>query len=279
MNDHLAFTFRLPPERQELLLAELSLLPFNGFVESDDELLAYLAAEDDSPTLRAHLTHLARHHQAALSVMTIPYQNWNETWEAAFEPVRVGDFVGVRATFHPPFQGVVHDLLIEPRMAFGTGHHATTYLMLERMGEMNWHDRRVFDYGCGTGVLAILAAKLGAGPIVANDIEHEAYTNTLDNMAVNGVAGIEVREGGLDIVPEEGFSAILANINRNVILASLPALYDKLEAGGDCLVSGILADDETRVVAAAREAGFSLTLQRRRDNWLLLHLRKPPLAE
>ena len=189
--------------------------------------------------------------------------------------MRVGDFVGVRAEFHPPFEGVQFDLMIHPRMAFGTGHHATTFLMMERMEQLDMTRGKVFDYGCGTGILAILAKKLGATDIDAVDIELAATENTLVNMQANNVDGIDIYTGTLDVVPPTTYQIILANINRNVILASLEALYQRIEKGGDLLVSGILLKDQHKVEEAAALHGWQLLDSRSKDGWLMFHFRRP----
>lgn len=159
-------------------------------------------------------------------------------------------------------------------MAFGTGHHATTYLVMERMRELDFRGRSVFDYGCGTGILAILARMLGAEPITAVDIEEAATENTLVNMQANQVEEIEVFTGDLNAVPETKSNIILANINRNVILSSLGALYARMAAGGDLLVSGILQQDQELVDQQAEKDGWQKVLTRTKDGWLLLHYRK-----
>lgn len=273
--DFWTYEFLLPAgETRDILLSQLSELPFNGFLENDHALQAYLPSEDATAEVSEHIAELATASQCEFERSFLPAQNWNTQWEEAFQPVRVGNFVGIRAEFHPPFQGVEHELLIHPRMAFGTGHHATTYLVMERMQELEWKDKSVLDYGCGTGILAILAKRLGAGHTDAVDIEEAATENTLVNMAVNEIDQIQVYTGQLDAVPMAQFEVILANINRNVILNSLGALYLRCATAGHLLVSGILAQDEEKVEAVAQQEGWQRLIRREREGWLMIHYQK-----
>jgi ribosomal protein L11 methyltransferase len=269
-----AYAFSATGTQRELLLGQLESLPTLGFIETDDELITYIEADKLEEDLVARLALLAGVHQVPYRREFVPGENWNAQWEASFKPIQIGGFVGIRAEFHPPFEQVEHELIIHPRMAFGTGHHATTYLVMERMQELDFRGQSVFDYGCGTGILAILARMLGAEPITAVDIEEAATENTLVNMEANQVAGIEVFTGDLNAVPETKSNIILANINRNVILSSLGALYARMTAGGDLLVSGILQQDQELVDQQAEKDGWQKVLTRTKDGWLLLHYRK-----
>ncbi len=267
------YQFEVTGEPREILLAHLGELPFNGFEETEDSLVAYLAEADHDATFAAALADILPDGLVWDSTL-IPAENWNEQWESAFQPVQVGHFVGVRAEFHPPFDAVRFDLLIHPRMAFGTGHHATTYQVMERMGELDFVGKTVFDYGCGTGILAILAELLGAETMDAVDIEDAATENTLVNMEANRASKIKVYTGDLSAVPSATYDIILANINRNVILASLAALYDRTSAGGDLLVSGILLQDAELVEQTATACGWIKVLFRDREGWMMMHFRK-----
>ncbi|MEZ4988557.1 MAG: 50S ribosomal protein L11 methyltransferase [Saprospiraceae bacterium] len=271
---HWVYRFAATGERSDILLAALADLPFNGFEETDDALIAYLEVKDETDDFTNQLKAIITAQEIPFSREFMPAENWNARWEAAFQPVQVGNFVGVRATFHPPFDQVRFDLLIHPRMAFGTGHHATTYQMMERMGEVDFQGKSVFDYGCGTGILAILAEKLGATDIDAVDIEAPATENTLVNMEANDVSLIQVFTGDLQAVPQRTYDIILANINRNVILASLAALYERTVSGGQLLVSGILQQDEAIVTTTAADAGWQHLLTREKDGWLMIHFNK-----
>ncbi|MEZ4939845.1 MAG: 50S ribosomal protein L11 methyltransferase [Saprospiraceae bacterium] len=201
----------------------------------------------------------------------LPAQNWNEIWESNFQPVIVEDFCAVRADFHAPVPGVEHELVINPKMAFGTGHHETTWMCLRALRSLPCRGAYLLDFGCGTGVLAILAARLGAAEVEAVDIEAESYRNTLENSANNGVAQqITARHGTLDAVRGTAFDGILANINRHIILEALPRLKDLLKPGGWLLVSGILEQDGDLVTQSAAGAGFTLQNREQRGNWLCL---------
>ena len=262
-------------ERKSALIQALEALPFNGFEETLDEVVAYVAAGEVNDEFTGKLQEILGSLDLNSSRQFIPGQNWNAQWEAAFHPVQVDNFVGVRAEFHPPFADVAYDLVIHPRMAFGTGHHATTFLVMAQMERLKFSDKSVFDYGCGTGILAILAHKLGAAEIDAVDIEAAATENTLVNMQANDVAGIQLYTGTLDVVPTTSYDIILANINRNVILASLESLYARIKPGGDLLVSGILAQDREKILSAALDAGWNLLQLEQKDGWLMFHFQRP----
>lgn len=269
-----AYSFAVVGDEREEFIGVLDDLPMLGFEEKTKHLIAYIDVEDLTEEVIFSIAILSDIHNCTYQREFVPGQNWNEQWEASFKPVQVGNFVGIRAEFHAPFAEVTHDLIIHPRMAFGTGHHATTYLVMERMQELDFNNKSVFDYGCGTGILAILARKLGAQPITAVDIEEAATENTLVNMAANHVNGVEVFTGDISAVPATKNNVILANINRNVILSSLDALYARTVEGGDLLVSGILQQDQTLVDQKAAEEGWQKILTRERDGWLLLHYRR-----
>ena len=184
------------------------------------------------------------------------------------------DFVAVRADFHPNTEGVEFDLIVNPKMAFGTGHHETTYMMMQHMRSMNFKGKKVLDYGCGTGILAILASKLGAIDLEAVDIEEPSYENTIENCAINHVDTVKAICGILDDVPSHDFDVILANINRNIIIDSLDDLKSRLNTEGVLLISGFLKMDENTILQATNYAGFTHQKTLYRGNWLSMLLTK-----
>ena len=265
--DYYCYDIRVAASLTEIALAFLSELPFESFEESDECLRAYLPKDGNTENVESELANIAAQLSFSYKRRLIPDQNWNELWEANFSPIRVGDLCGVRAHFHPPMAGVKYEVVINPRMAFGTGHHATTYMMMERMARENFEELQVLDYGCGTGILAILAEKMGAGLIDAVDIEQASYENTIDNAQANSVTHIRAYHGTLESVEATGYGYILANINRNVILNSLKSLYAKLAPGGVLLVSGILTADESLVLNRAAEVKLQFTDKAQRGEW------------
>lgn len=269
--DYWKYTLRTAPDTIEILLAYLSGAPFDTFEESPEGLAAYLPGAESENAAEALLDELRTRFDFTWEKEFLPAQNWNQIWESNFQPVIVEDFCAVRAGFHAPIPGVRHELLIEPKMAFGTGHHETTWMCLRALRQLPCRGAQLLDYGCGTGVLAILAAKLGAAAVEAVDIEEESFRNTLENSAANGVADrITARWGALEAVQGAAFNGIMANINRNVILDSLPQLFQRLAPGGWLLVSGILVQDGQTVSEAARQAGFRQVSQDQRGNWLCI---------
>lgn len=251
-------------EQQEILVAALSELDAIGFEQSETHLLAYFDENNfRSYEVKEALTGFD------FSTTNLAQKNWNEEWESNFAPVVVDDFCAVRAHFHAPIENVEHEILITPKMSFGTGHHATTFMMMQQMRSLNFSGKKVFDFGTGTGVLAILAEKLGAASILAIDNDEWSVENARENAANNHCNHIEMQLA--DTVPTgQMFDIILANINRNVILEHLAGLKNILVPEGFILFSGLLTIDETVLVQVCQEQSFELVKKAERSNWISL---------
>jgi len=231
----------------DLLIAQLNELGYEGFEELDNTLLAYCAEPDfDEQALQQ----LLAAHGAGYEKNIIAAQNWNAVWESNFSPVVVDDFVAVRAEFHQPIQGVQYEIVITPKMSFGTGHHATTRMMMQQMQGLSMDGKNIFDFGTGTGILAILAEKLGAANVLAIDYDEWCITNATENTARNNCQKIRLSQADVPPDTDEQFNIILANINKHIILQFLPALNAKLTNNAYLLLSGLLAEDEQDILAA-----------------------------
>ena len=268
--DYWKYILRVNAETSDILVAYLAEAPFDTFEETETGLNAYLPASAGQTEAERQLLALQEQFDFVWEKTFIPGQNWNEIWESNFHPVIVGDFCAIRADFHEPIPGMKFELVINPKMAFGTGHHETTWQCIAAMEHLPVAGKKILDFGCGTGVLALLASKLGAAEVEAVDIEEESYRNTLENSAVNGVTNVIARCGTLDAVQGRDFDGILANINRNVILDTLPALAGLVKPGGWLLISGILLQDEAVVTEAAAKTGFEKKKKTERGNWLCM---------
>ena len=248
---------------QEILVSELMELGADGFEQSANYLLAYF------PELNFNSYEVNKvledHH---FTTTVIEEQNWNEVWEKNFQPVLIHDFCAVRAGFHEPVAGVEHEIIITPKMSFGTGHHATTYMMIEQMKGISFRDKKVFDFGTGTGILAILAEKLGASSVLAIDIDEWSMENAKENVQGNSCNKINLELSAK--IPGGPFDIILANINRNVILDHLPQLKHSLVSKGSLLLSGLLTTDEEDIINACNQLGFTLSKKSERNNWISL---------
>ncbi len=265
------FQISCAPTTSEILIAYLAEAGFDSFEETPSGLSAY-ATESASDTWHAVLKALRVQYPFTYTSEVLEEKNWNEVWEGQFEPIRMEDRLLIRASFHAADPSVAQEIVIDPKMAFGTGHHATTYMMCERLMAYFAGDRgrtvRVLDYGSGTGVLAILAKRLGAAAVDAVDIEVAAHESTLENAATNGVALDAVVRGELHDVPiGKPYDLIVANINRNVLLETGRALYDRLAVGGTALMSGVLARDEDLLVDHLRGVGFRHRATFTREDW------------
>ncbi len=253
-------------EIKDQLIAILSLNDYDGFEEVEHGLIAYIEENAFDANL---LKSLANDFAIRYTTSTVPHQNWNELWERNFEPVVVGDFCAIRAHFHTPFTNTAHEIVITPKMSFGTGHHATTYLMVEQMKNLHFAEKAVADFGTGTGILAILAEKLGAEKVLAIDYDDWSIENTLENIQQNNCKNINVLKTDY-FVEGEKYKVILANINKNVILANANGLVKSLAPGGQLLVSGLLVADEKDIVDAFTLAGLEWRCTRERNNWIII---------
>ncbi len=267
--DYHAYHLLHDSELNEIIIALLADAPFDTFEENEDGIVAYLpAGKGHEAEAETALDELAEQFAMTWTKVFIKGENWNEIWESNFQPVVVRDFCAIRADFHAPIEGVKHELVINPKMAFGTGHHETTWMCLSALEGIPLQGQHLFDYGCGTGILAIMAARLGAAHIEAVDIEEQSYLNTVENSRINGVENITARQGDITVVEGRDFDGILANINRHIILDSLQQLFELLRPGGWLMVSGIMLQDEEIVTEAAQAVGFEPGEVWTRGNWV-----------
>lgn len=257
---------QVSPEQSDLLIALLSEQGFTGFEENESRLHAFIPSDQFN---REALIQLAGEWQLSWSSNTIEETNWNQLWESSFHPVLVDDFVAIRADFHEPVATVAYELVITPKMSFGTGHHATTFLMIRHMRDLNWRETRVLDFGTGTGVLAILAHRLGAGEVLGIDNDPWSIENAHENLARNEAGNVKIELA--DAVTGNGlYDIILANINKHIILDQLQKLKQALKPGGQLLVSGVLLADESAINMAAAIHGLRPVARSEKDNWLCI---------
>ena len=262
--DYIAYNF---DSKEEIFNALLSMYPFASFEETDDGLIGYISAEELTDEVKGQVADLCVQHKVTATTNIIKPQNWNAQWEASFQPVEIEKFCRIRADFHEAVSGYTHDIVINPKMAFGTGHHETTWMMIKAMSSIDFTERSVFDYGAGTGVLAILAEKLGSQDIDALDIEVESFENTIENAEINNCSHITSIHGELDKIDGKIYDVILANINRHVLLTTASKLYDSLKTDGTLLMSGILRQDIQLITECYTDAGFKVAEIMERGNW------------
>jgi ribosomal protein L11 methyltransferase len=263
------------PFESEMLVAELAELPFDSFEEDEGMLKAYIPA-DKLPDNKARADELiATRGITGQRYIEIETQNWNAVWEAQFDPVDVEGKLLIRAPFHAPCCDARPEIVIMPKMSFGTGHHATTYLMSAEMADHDFVGRRVLDMGSGTGVLAILAAKMGAASVDAVDIDEWAYQNSIENIEANGVEGVvHPVLGDVGRIVGKSYDTVLANINRNILLADMPHYVATLNpAGGELIMSGILERDIEIISEKALSLGMWPAGQRLREGWAVVTFR------
>lgn len=269
--DFIQVTLFAPAEYNDILTAELSQYGYDTFMETDAGLCAYITDDIYSETeLQAVLN---KYHEMfgeiKFETEKIEKKNWNEEWEKNFEPLVIAGTCSVRASFHPAPAGVAYDIVINPKMSFGTGHHETTTLMIENQLTVNHAGKRVLDMGCGTAILAILACKLGAADVLAVDIEDWTVENARENAELNGCPQIDVQLGDAAFIQQEPpFDIILANINRNVLLADLPVYTQLLAPGGTLVMSGFYTEDLAMIEDKALAGRLLFKNKRTKNNWV-----------
>jgi ribosomal protein L11 methyltransferase len=273
--DYMRVSFFNDPSMNEAIIAWIAESDFTMFEEVPDGVQAYSPAEEfDEKRFKEFMAGIPALKNIRYDISLIKDQNWNKEWESNFEPVLVNGRVYIRAPFHPEGNEYQYRITIEPKMSFGTGHHATTALMLELMLQFDFKDKNVLDMGCGTAVLGIMAGQLGAKKILAIDIDEWAYENSIENIARNDAKNIEVRKGDVSLIKDLNFDIILANINRNVLLNDIKSYASSLEKGGDLYLSGILISDKDIISSTALAEGLSYITEASRDNWLAMYFKK-----
>ena len=296
----IAFDFN-NQDQFELLVAQLANLGFDGFNEEElatginngvgmSSVLGttaglgagaghcktfILRSDYEAQELDTELEIIFKQHHLKYSKSVIKEENWNAIWESNFEPVRVDDFVGIRAHFHPQFEPEVqYEIHITPKMSFGTGHHGTTYTVMQMMSEMNFKDKTVYDFGTGTGILAILAEKLGAVNILAVDNDEWCIENALENIQNNNSKTITI-EKVESAAQNEHFDIILANVNRHIIEANMLALTAASKKAGQLVLSGLLIEDQSDMILLATQNGWNFISQKQRNGWICLLFDRP----
>jgi len=267
--------FKTQGEQSDILVALLDDAGYEMFEEYDGGLKAYLPAKDFN---RAELDEALKSMEALLGIQyevnAIEDKNWNEEWERNYPPVLLDKKIYVRSSFHPSKEKVEYEILIDPKMSFGTGHHDTTSVMLQQMLNIEFDGRTVLDMGCGSGILAIFASMRGAESTEAIDIDEWAFRNAEENCTANRVSNVRVVQGDATAISRQAYDIILANINRNIILRDLEIYVKKLVPGGHLLVSGFLQEDEAIINDAASRLNLKVVSTKRSGNWSSVHYKK-----
>jgi ribosomal protein L11 methyltransferase len=268
--DFIEVALTVNPEFADILTAEMGELGFDAFEDTAEGFNAYIDedkfSQEELDRMLARYTDFV---QVEYQVQKIARQNWNEEWERNFHPLFIADQVSVRASFHEKPANAKFDIVINPKMSFGTGHHETTTLMIENQLTFDHKGKRVLDMGCGTGILAIMAGELGAAEIVAVEIEDWTVENARENAELNNYSSIEVRLGGAETIEgDQPYDIILANINRNVLLEDMPAYVAVLKPEGILLLSGFYTEDLSAIQERATELGLHYVSHRVKNNWV-----------
>ncbi len=274
--NYLEFDFVVSPKIPgvEILIAELGMMGFESFVETDHGTLAYIQEEEFQPAILEEVNILSNpNFIISFTKKSIEQQNWNATWESNFEPIFVGEECVVRAPFHQLEENYLYDLIIEPKMSFGTGHHETTALILSYLLEKDLKGKSVIDMGCGTGVLAILAAKKGAHPVMAIDIDQWSFENSLENCERNQTPDVEVKLGGAEVI-NGSYDLFIANINRNILMQDMSEYVKSMNTSSEMILSGFFATDIPILKGEAERLGLTYKGYKERNKWVAVEFSK-----
>ena len=269
---HIKVTFRTSLQQtKDMLMALLSDIGYDGFEETDQALFAYIGQDVyDESELNDRISAL----DITYDIEVIPAQNWNALWESNFQPVIVDNFCTIRAHFHDIEVVTPYDIIITPKMSFGTGHHATTQLVIMQMEEIDFLGKAVLDFGTGTGVLAILAEMKGAMQVVGLDNDEWSIENARENVVRNDCKKITIRNEPIESIPDSTFDIILANINRHILLQYMDNLYRKLKISGIIVMSGLLTEDKDTITEAATKNGLHFVKFTEQNNWISIYFCK-----
>jgi len=274
---YLQVYFELDPcseTARDILTSHLSDVGFDGFEEEKNGLYAYILSEkfDSKKVKKISFKLDGKPVDIQFSEKILREKNWNKEWEKKFKPIVVSDKCIIRASFHETDDKFEYDLVIDPKMSFGTGHHETTHLVIKTMLNMSFIGKNVLDMGCGTGVLAILAKKMGAKQVMAVDNDEWAYFNCVDNCKTNNVTEIEVKLGNASSTGNQIFDIIIANINRNVLVADMDKYAKKLKKGGVTILSGFYFEDIKIIKEKAEKYGLRLISFDEMNKWAMVKM-------
>lgn len=271
-NIYIGYHFSVEPKEPgtEILLAELGETPFESFIETEEGLSAYIQKQYWNENILEDIFILkSEEFKIDYTFEEIEQVNWNEEWEKNFEPIAVDNTCYVRAPFHAKTDAE-YDIVIEPKMSFGTGHHETTFMMIQHLLETDVTNKKTLDMGCGTAILAILAEMRGAKPIDAIDIDNWCYLNSIENAERNNCHNITVYEGDAALLEGKKYDVIIANINRNILLNDMQHYKDSLNEGGILLLSGFYEEDIPAIDESCTEKGMKFVKKISRNNWVSL---------
>lgn len=271
-NIYLAYNFKVKPLQPgvEILIAELGYAGFESFVETEEGVTAYIQKEDWNASILEDIQILnSSEFKITYTFEKIEQTNWNEEWEKNFNPIIVDGVCAVRAPFHDKFD-TQYDIIIEPKMSFGTGHHETTHMMIQHILKNDFKNKSVLDMGCGTGVLAILAEMKGAKSIDAVDYDNWCYLNSMENVERNNCKHIMVIEGDASVLKDKKYNIIIANINRNILLKDMKTYVSCLNKNGMLFLSGFYNDDIPVVQAECEKYMLKFEEKLERNNWVSL---------
>jgi len=271
--DYYEFYFNTQPTadyQQDLLINALGEIGFDTFEEVDGGFNAYIpTAAFDQQKLDDRLTEFLEMFIFTYQMKVVEQSNWNALWESNFEPITIQDKIFVRATFHEARPDFPYEIVIDPKMAFGTGHHQTTAMMLELLLESDLAGKNVLDMGCGTGILAIMASKLGAATVTAIDYDPVCYESTVENASLNHAENISALSGSKEVIPDERFDIILANINRNILIDQMERYSLALNPGGELFLSGFYEiPDLELIIAEALKYGLKYVSHKNNGDWV-----------
>ncbi|MFZ2285136.1 MAG: 50S ribosomal protein L11 methyltransferase [Lutibacter sp.] len=271
-NIYMSYTFKVSPKEPatEILIAELGEAGFESFVENEEGVEAFIQKTDWNTHVLDDIYVLkSGEFQISYEMQEIEQTNWNIEWEKNFNPIQVDGLVSIRAPFHEN-PNLKYDIVIEPKMSFGTGHHETTHMMIQHLLDLDVAGKKVLDMGCGTGILAIFAEMKGAKPVDAIDIDNWCYQNSLENVERNNCKHILVFEGDASLLKNKKYDVIIANINRNILLSDMHVYANCLEENGIILLSGFYKEDIPIIDAEVSKYGLKLDKQIERNNWVAL---------
>ncbi len=271
-NIYIEYIFNVAPKEPgtEILIAELGFAGFESFVENDNGVTGYIQKEDWNAEILENISVLTSDEFAInFSVKEIEQTNWNSEWEKNFEPIQVDDLVSIRAPFHEN-PNLEYDIVIEPKMSFGTGHHETTHMMIQHLVGLDLENKSTLDMGCGTGILAIFAEMKGAKPIDGIDIDNWCYLNSVENAERNNCKHISFYEGDASLLANQKYDVIIANINRNILLNDMATYTKCLKENGILLLSGFYKEDIGTIDSEVSKHGLALQNTLERNNWVSL---------